>query len=171
MKLTNFIRDAFIRSALADVPQIDYEEKIRALLIKDAIAQLPVELRKAYLNPATIGYINIGYSFTGAGSTSIPCNNNAKDFKLSTAAQQTIDALKVKCKEQEIIMWNLRDKIKAAAYAVTTSKLLLELLPEFDKYLPVDITVTKNLPAIQGILTDFIKAGWPKDKPKMPKIK
>ena len=38
MRLTNYIREAFVRSVMNDVPSIDYEEKIRNLVNKKVVA-------------------------------------------------------------------------------------------------------------------------------------
>ena len=45
MKLTNIIRDAFVRSVMNDVPTVDYSEQIREVVTKEAVAQLPEKVR------------------------------------------------------------------------------------------------------------------------------
>jgi hypothetical protein len=53
---------------------------------------------------------------------------------------------------------------------VSTRKALVDLLPEFEKYLPADeAKAIASLPAVANVLSDFVKAGWPKNQPKMPK--
>ena len=61
----------------------------------------------------------------------------------------------------------LETKLMAAANSCTTRKALVELLPEFEKYLPADqAAACKTLPAVANIMADFVKAGWPKDEAK-----
>jgi hypothetical protein len=65
----------------------------------------------------------------------------------------------------------LRTKLSATADAVSTRKALIDLLPEFEKYLPADESkAVASLPAVANVLSDFVKAGWPKNQPKMPKV-
>jgi hypothetical protein len=45
MRLTKTIREAFVRAAMADVPQEDYQAKIHKLIQDDAIAQLPPKVK------------------------------------------------------------------------------------------------------------------------------
>ena len=64
-------------------------------------------------------------------------------------------------------MRSLREKLHGCAYAVTTRKALVDLLPEFEKYLPADdASVCRTLPVVQNVVSDFVKAGWPKDGKK-----
>lgn len=60
-------------------------------------------------------------------------------------------------------MENLQTRLKGVAYACTTRKQLEEALPEFSSYLPEEeAKAAKNLPAVANVLSDFVKAGWPK---------
>lgn len=41
MKLTNTIRDAFVRSVMKDVPTVDYKEQAREIMVADALTSDP----------------------------------------------------------------------------------------------------------------------------------
>jgi hypothetical protein len=82
-----------------------------------------------------------------------------------------VEAMLVELANQVEKRKELRSKLQATADAVTTRKALIDLLPEFEKYLPADeAKAVATLPAVANVLSDFVKAGWPKNQPKMPKV-
>lgn len=165
MRLTNTIRDAFVRAALADVPQVDYTEQIRELVVKAATEILPPALRKALEeDPACKDHINSSYVCFGGATIIVPgtWGWNAKD-KISDERKKQLDDLKSKRDKQDQTLSELGSKLQATAYAVTTRKALVELLPEFEKYLPEDkTTANRALPAVANVVSAFVEAGWPK---------
>lgn len=48
MRLTKYIREAFVNAAMQDVPQVQYDEPIKKLLIDSVVAQMPPDMLKAY---------------------------------------------------------------------------------------------------------------------------
>jgi hypothetical protein len=48
--------------------------------------------------------------------------------------------------------------------AFSTVKAAVKVLPELEKYFPTEAKPTKNLPAVDGVITGLTKLGWPKDK-------
>lgn len=169
MRLTKVIREAFVRAAIADVPQRDYQAEIHKLLQDDAISKLPPKVKaiaddkdlRHFLKTES-HYIN-GYQ----------CSNVRvmhPEYTRSPKVNEKVEALLVELDEQRARIDALRTKLAATAEAVSTRKALVDLLPEFEKYLPADeAKAVATLPAVANVLSDFVKAGWPKNQPKMPK--
>lgn len=171
MRLTNTIRDAFIRAAMQDVPQVDYQEQAN----KIAEAELDAMFEKDFP----------GFNRTKAGETgwltrhgyALPrplCRiyTYGKDdyhaLERDSATWLKLQALAEKSNKQNETWLELEQKLRTAAYAVTTRKALADLLPEFEKYLPADdaVATKQNLPAVANVVADFVKAGWPKSEKK-----
>jgi|GEM_PF-1598848 len=165
MKLTNTIRDSFVRAAMNDVPQVDYQESIRKLLLDDAVSQLPAAVRTLWKSDSTRRYVGTfwyGSRWSGSGAQ-LPGIESV--FKVSAEVANKAAELARAEKEQEGIRASLKSQLKSAAHSVTTRKALAALLPEFEKYLPADeAAACKTLPVVQNIVADFAKAGWPKGK-------
>lgn len=176
MKLTNSIRQAFVRAAMQDVPQIDYEETIRKAVMDAAVRALPPAVRKVYDDEKTRMYLEQTYMRFGDVSVTV-CGRDGKwgepDSqlpKLSKTDAAVLEALVAKYGAQTSSRAELEKKLYGAAYAVSTRKGLAELLPEFEKYLPADeASANRSLPVVANIVADFTKAGWPKDKKPVAK--
>jgi len=164
MKLTKYIRDAFVSSALKDVPQEDYLEQIRKIVYDTAVANLPPAVAKIYQDPNMKGYINTRYVFAFGTSLCVPYSDTHGKVTVTIPPkiQEKLKELQDKHAEQVKVFNNLKYKLRIVAYGCNTRKQLLERLPEFEKYLPSDTAVSTNLPAITNLVTDFVKAGWPK---------
>ena len=158
MKLTNTMREAFIRAAMDDVPYVDYSEQIQSVAQKAAAAMLPLEVRKLWddnkLRPYVSTFYFRGAMLPGAG---------ADDDKIRAAAEIAVAPF-IKARDaQKAARGDLERKLRSVAYGATTRAALIEALPEFEKYLPVDVR-TANLPAIANVVAEFVAAGWPKGK-------
>lgn len=171
MRLTNTIRDAFVRAAMQDVPEVDYSESIRKAAVAAAVKALPPAVRKVYDDEKTRPYLETTYLRYGMTSVSVPGRDarwNEDDSQLpriTKADDAALNALAGSAKEQESTRNELERKLRSAAYAVTTRAALVEMLPEFEKYLPADeAAANRTLPVIANIVADFTKAGWPKGK-------
>lgn len=163
MKLTNTIRDAFIRAAMQDVPSIDYTEQARSLLMADSLAQLPPKIRAIAKDKELSHFVNTGRHYANSlGYVTVYCGNG-NEFKPSPDVAVRVADLKIAADAQAKVAAELRTKIKAVAYSVTTRKALADLLPEFAKYLPADEQAAlRTVPVVANVVTDFVKAGWPK---------
>ncbi len=159
MRLTNYMRDAFISAAIHDVPQENFEDQMQTLLIKAAISCLPPKVRAFYDDPATRDFVcqtQLPYGFKYAYVPGLGA--------LPEGTQEKYAELKEKQKEQNTRLRELRGQLRGVAYSARTRKALSALLPEFEKYLPADDSATcKTLPAVANVMADFVKAGWPKD--------
>ena len=164
MKLTNYHRDAFVLSVMDDVPQEDYQEQYRAAVLADAVAQLPHKVRAVWDNAELRHYLRVYtiYPVTGAGSVMIPSVDS--NFDLSSKAKEACQTLANLSKVQSLHRNELKRKLTSIAKSCSTRKSLATALPEFEKYLPAETETTRNLPVIANVVTDFIKAGWPKGK-------
>lgn len=160
MRLTNFIRNAFVAAAMADVPKVDYEQEIRDLFNKLYKAKLKT-LGLDHTEPARLR--NLGVS---AGNEYVAANGltRSEADKLAEDPRFTVLAAEKSAQSQKLSA--LQIKLEGVAMSVTTRKALIELLPEFEKYLPAEEAKTKNLPAISNLVGDFVRAGWPKNQKK-----
>jgi hypothetical protein len=165
MKLTNYTRDAFITSVMDDVPKIDYHEAYRAAFLEAYIPTLPKVVQDMWASNATRPYLALT-SARGCGSSfSVPTNDRYGEIPTPAAATDKLAALVAAHNAQKQARDALRVNLKGAAYGCTTTKALRELLPEFDRYLPAEIEKTsRQLPVVQNIMADFVKAGWPAKK-------
>lgn len=168
MRLTNMMRDAFVRRALDDVPCVDYDSQVRELVQREAVAALPPLLQRAWKDPEARSYFKLK-NFQRAGeSVAYPSNENTYGNNLdwlSSAAKATLEGIERANDEQKAVRRALRDKLHAVAYSVTTRKALVAALPEFEKYLPADEPAAiRSLPVVANVVADFVKAGWPKGK-------
>lgn len=162
MKLTNMIRDAFIRAAMDDVPRVDYSEQIRTIALADIADQLPKKVRAVWDDTSLRHWVKTQWRIYGGVSMSVPCVDSDKTM-LRGEARLEIEKLKKADDKQHDQRRELERKLKGCAYSVTTRKALVVLLPEFEKYLPADEPAAlRTLPVVVNVVADFVKAGWPK---------
>jgi hypothetical protein len=157
MRLTNTMREAFVRAAMRDVPSVDYENKIR-----DAI-NAEITKKKKALGLDKVDESRLSYNYVGIEGVRFAANG-LKDSELKDLKALPKLAEMAKAKgEQEKSLKALRDKLTGAINACTTRKQAAEALPEFEKYLPADDPkALRSLPALANVAADFVKAGWPK---------
>lgn len=175
MRLTNYIREAFIRSALADVPNVGYAEEARKIITKDAFDRLPFEVQEMTKDPRLEKYVPRGYESFEVFSAEVYTDreNNAHNWNrrnqlpaFSKEAKAKLQDLVNKSKEQHTVRTRLEQKLRQVAYSVTTRKALVESLPEFEKYLPPEQSAAsdRSVPVIVDVVKEFKDAGWPKPK-------
>lgn len=164
MRLTNNMRDAFVRAAMQDVPTTDYREELRIYIQKVAFEKLPLIIQTAYSNINTQPYIETVRYHNDITTIYHP---GYTDVRLTAEEQAHVDKLEKKHNAELEKMAALRTKIYAVARSATTRKQLLEMLPEFEKYLPENpAAADRSVPCIQNVVSDFMKAGWPANKEK-----
>jgi hypothetical protein len=163
MRLTNYMRDAFICAAMNDVPQVDYDPAIREAATKAALANLPMKVQAVWSDPETRQHLETTYcSFGHRFTINVPgaCTKEHRAIA-EAAALPLVEKSDAQRKSRDA----LQSKLRAVAYGVTTRKALVDALPEFEKYLPADEPAAiKTLPVLANVVTDFVKAGWPKGK-------
>jgi hypothetical protein len=174
MRLTNTLRQAFVKAVMQDVPKIDDQEQIRSLIQKAVKEALPAKVAAVWNDPQLRAYIT-------TGSLSCKWGTSAENVYMSIELPSTrhysyegvdvpvkvveeANALGVAWYRQIAVRDVLEKKLTQAAASVMTRKALAELLPEFEKYLPADEANAQktNLPALANVVSDFVKAGWPK---------
>ena len=161
MRLTNKHRCAFVAAVMADVPSVDYTEKVKALVNAALFKAAPATVKKLYKEDPS--WLAPRGASTPAGHVYTPLV--PPDFKrekfLPMLAQCKVLAEKLKAQEEE--RTTLQRKVWAMIRGCTTLKQAQERLPEFAKYLPQPPdSGTPNLPTTTDVLDSLTKAGWPK---------
>lgn len=169
MRLTNYIRDAFIEAAMQDVPsKVNHTEEIRKLAQTDILSRLPKDILKIWTeNKESRSFLIIKHDDVRSVSFVYPSVGEYSSGRrpLSEEVKAKIDVLADEMVANNKVMKELRGKLKGAAYACTTTKQLRELLPEFESYLPAEVEQSaRSLPVVANIVSEFTKAGWPAKK-------
>ena len=170
MKLTNYDRDAFVASAMEDVPSIDYNAQAQKLWVETIKAALPVDLLNAMVKyPDWFGdnYVSLPGVLQNF-CTKFCANNNSRTWqKEFPDLNVQIEELAAKLKLQNDSHQSLREQLRGAISRCNTLKQAEEALPEFKKYLPEDRDGDKKcrqMPVIANLVADLMNAGWPKDQ-------
>jgi hypothetical protein len=173
MRLTNIIRDSFVRSVMQDLPSlVNYEEQAHKIYKDDAIEQMPPQLRPIALDKELSTWLetNSVYSYSSPFSSTYVFSQRGRSYNATDRAKAKVAELVAKAKAQQAERDALEQKLKGIAYGCTTRKVLAEALPEFEKYLPADEPAAcRSLPAVANLVADFAKAGWPKQATKTGK--
>jgi hypothetical protein len=168
MRLTKSDKDAFILAVVQDIPKIDYQEQVRALIHEDSIAQLPAKVQAIARDKALSHYLETGsYWRTSFGSIRV-FEPRGSNYTPSKDVLTKVDALNKLHNEQEARLDEARAKLRGAIEPCTTLKIALERLPEFEQYLPKQQEKTIHLPSIANLCADLATLGWPKDKQLTP---
>ena len=169
MKLTKYIRQAFVEAVMNDVPYVDYGSQAQALAEKTLLDIMPASIKKLLKDELVEPWLNREWmhmprhfsNFAGYTTRS----NNDIIAKQCPEVWGQINELHKLNEQQSEKMKQLRIKLQGCAESVTTRKALAEILPEFEKYLPEDQKeAIKTLPAVANVVADFAAAGWPKHK-------
>jgi len=170
MRLTNVIRDSFIRAVMQDLPSpVNYEEQVHKIYKDDAIEQMPAQLRPFALDKELSVWFDTSsvYSYNAPFSSTYVFTRRGYGYTMSETAKAKVTELTAKAKAQQAERDALEEKLRGIAYGCTTRKILAEALPEFEKYLPADEPAAcRSLPAVANLVADFTKAGWPKKAAK-----
>lgn len=162
MKLTNYLRDAFVRAAMDDVPKTDYTEEMRGVINKKVERlQKIAGINNIDQTRLTRLFIYVtGTSYLAAGLT----EGELAQIKNSPEVQKLITL----SNEQKAKLTALQSKLEGVIKGCNTRKQAVEALPEFEKYLPPeDAQALRTLPALANVLSDFVKAGWPKNQKRI----
>lgn len=164
MKLTNYMRDAFVRAVMDDVPEVDYKQQIRDTALKAVVFAMPAKLRAVWDDPELCESFNTSYTrVTDCVYEVLPKFRGVEEVLKAQAG--VLEALHAKHRTQENQRYELRTKVKTIAYSAKTRKQLVEMLPEFEKYLPADEAATiRTLPMVANVVAELMAAGWPKEQ-------
>lgn len=171
MRLTNTIRNAFVRAAMNDVPEINYEEEAQKIGKAAISASLPASVQKMIKDPLASEYLNCEYITMPRYFSNFYFYAQRNDQSVLQNKHPEVWAqiteLHAKQDQQSKARRELENKLRAVANSVTTRKALVAALPEFEKYLPEDEEkAIRTLPVVTNVVADFAKAGWPKDQKK-----
>jgi hypothetical protein len=152
MRLDKHMKQAILRSIVDDIPKFVTSEEQAKQDIQEALVKGMSPLaRKLYKqNPKALASVRLTYEHGFSYPVSIP----AGDADHAAVLKPYLDA---KVQRREVY-----EKLKGIIDGCTTLKQLKTLLPEFEKYMPSEIPLTKNLPAVANVVADLTKLGWPK---------
>lgn len=160
MRLTNTIRDAFIKAVMQNVPSIDHQAEVDRLVRADVTAQLPAKVRAVAEDKDIRHHLNQCFiRMPGAFSSIVVLAANTTC--ITPATRSALNALWEKERAQREQRKKLEDRLRQCAYAVSTRKALVEMLPEFERFLPEDTpAANRSLPVVTGVVQEFIAAGF-----------
>lgn len=168
MRLTNYLREAFVNAAMNDVPHVDYQEQWRKLVLPAHVATLPTEVQTLWNNLNTRKFLNTCYMQCPGSSMEVPCIDEyeyRRNLQPPPAVREEADKLTKAYTAQRESQANLRRMLESVALSCTTRKALAAALPEFEKYLPAEeAPMSRTVPALANVVAEFAKAGWPKER-------
>lgn len=175
MKLTNTMRDAFVRSVINEVPRIDYQAQLERVIRDDEFEQAPPVIQAVLksehfyaLDRNSVHYFkkesgaSISFHSHGLGAV-----NMLRHHVLTEEAVKKIREIAELARVQKEKLEELKTAVTAAIYGFTTVEKARQGLPEFAKFLPTEAPVTKNPVAVINPISKLLDAGWPKNKVMM----
>lgn len=154
MRLTNYIRDSFIRNVKNQLPEKKWPHinEVQKLVLEKMDPVIRAVYDNENLRPAlqTSSYYKYD-GYDGRGQVIIG------NVKLDDVLKPWHDHY---TKVNETI-----GKIRAAAYSATTLKQLREVLPDLVEYMPDETgkPATKGVPMVVSVKEDLKELGFPKD--------
>ena len=169
VRLTQQMRDIFVRSVLDDVPSQEFSDKARQLIQAELLKRVPKEIQAIYKQASLRGFIGLTtlYGVPGGFGSSYVGADSARYEDLSEVTRKAVDEMARTRRAQNTSREELRRRLNTAATSCTTRKQLADRFPEFEKYIPgAEEVAARNLPVDTSIVSDLVKAGWPKGKQK-----
>jgi hypothetical protein len=160
MRLTESIRRDFVRRVLDDVPTPDHSSEARRLLQDDAYNQFPDKVKDIYDDTELRVFLHKEYIYVRQiDQVCIYCSN---EYKRSIETSEAIKALGEVARLERQVREELQICLYKTISAFTTVKKAKDALPELAKYLPVEDTDSKSLPAVNvtEVVTQLINSGW-----------
>ena len=169
MKLTNYLRNAFVSAVMQDVPVQDFDEQTDKVRVEAVAKELPETLRAAWLDPLLRCYfdarcLHLHGDFYVQVPTPLYMYNNSDDpTHPSYRIRNALLHLAEQRAEARTTRQELHRKLEAVVAGCNTRKQLIEALPEFEKYAPQEPAKLAGLPAVSGVVAALVAAGWPKE--------
>jgi hypothetical protein len=180
MRITESIRNAFVRAVMQDIPRVDYREQMQKIVQDYFLNKAPdiiKRARKAHPQYFPIQQVHVSVVYSVSSGRSYTTNINfhvylsdlddgyIKDKDLEAKIQALYD----KEGEQNTARGEMEQKLNATIRGYSTVKTAKEALPELAKYLPDETAPpSRSVPALANLMADLTKAGWPKDKQPEP---
>lgn len=150
MKLTQYHKDAIVRSVMNDIPTPNAKAeraKAQAALVKGMSQSCKNIFKKT---PSALATVYIGRNealFGGYGQTLI-------------CGDADSNAILKPFRDQKKAIDDISDKVKAALKGINTRKQFIDTFPEFSAYAPADSDQCSTLPAVANVIADLVKVGW-----------
>ena len=153
MKLTNYMRESFVRAVMNDIPEVKWPTLEEAQ--KLAVKLMSPKVKAVYNDPETRKSL-VTYYY---GS-----RNNHNERGYIFLGNATIDDVFKSFHEQDKVRREAHNKLEQASQSCTTVKQLKDMFPEFAKYAPDETGKVKSAGAlvVTGVLEAVKAAGWPK---------
>lgn len=166
MRLNKYHKDAFVESVLQDLPSTDYDEIAQKLVRESLVEKMPAKVRAVYDDKDVRQWLRNDWVQMPGNLQNFYCISNLNTCKISEELEERLFELSQLKREQSSKKAAFKSKLEAAINSCQTRKQALELLPEFEKYLPKDTSSTgvSNLPAVCNLVAELVQAGWPKEK-------
>lgn len=186
MKLTKKIKSDFVEAVLADVPSNNYATKAEDLLRKNYFALLKklkldgIDNQRLSHNRASVEcycHRDKGEFFAKPDPSTKRWGYNTHTLAVIAApglSDEEVNSIKNTPEmlklvqghvDEMILIKTLRSKLEATIASCSTLKQAKECLPEFEKYLPAEVTpADRSLPVVGNLVAELTKAGWPKKK-------
>jgi len=174
MRLTENLRDAFVRAVLADTPKTDYTEQIQKVAQEYLLDIAPAAVVRLYKNPDTRHYFHQhtvrwadDHSHYNTTNCFVVPNEGHSNYYRITDAKiiKKLTELNAADRKQKDERRELERKLWSTIKAFTTVKAARDAMPELAKYLPDPaVKLDRTVPAVTGLITDLVKAGWPDKK-------
>ena len=161
MRLTNNLRDSFVRAALDDLPSTDHYEQASKIILAAAENALPPKVLEVYKKFPE--YFVKAYTSYNGFSVTVPVIDENRSTFLNSKDKDALNVLRDASKAQLVLKNTLATKLRAVAYSCNTLKSLKEALPAFEKYMTTGLpAASTNLPIMYDVTKAFKDAGWPK---------
>ena len=166
MRLNKYHKDAFVEAVLQDLPTTDYDETAQKLVRESFVEKMPAKVRAVYDDKDVRHWLRNEWVPMPGCLQNFYCVADLNTCEISGKLEERLLELSQLKREEIKKKDGFSNKIRAAINSCQTRKQALELLPEFEKYLPKDTTSTgvSNLPAVCNLVAELVKAGWPKEK-------
>ena len=166
MRLNKHHKNAFVEAVLQDLPATDYDEIAQKLVLNAMVERMPAKVRAVYDDKDVRHWLRNEWMSMPGSLQNFYCVGDSDRGEVPGELKERLLELSQLKREQASKKDAFGQKIRAAIDSCQTRKQALELLPEFEKYLPKDTTGTgvSNLPAINNLVAELVQAGWPKDK-------
>ena len=168
MRLTKFQKDEFIAKVMKDVPRDKLNgllEQAKELVIEDALNDAPEIIKKAWADPEANPWLNhAAVNPPGRLPSFYETSPNSTGHwrALSAAGSIKLAAIGKEYGKELDRLIGLEDSLRGVVASATTRGALLKALPEFEKYLPLEVGNARSVPAISNLVASFVEAGWPK---------
>jgi hypothetical protein len=163
MKLNKWHKEAFVTAVMADVPKVDHDEQARKLVNVWEKASIPPAVKKAMeQNPEWFERKNL---YTPGRLNSVSAYAKEDGYHIRQEFPELwsqLEELATAKAAQATQLQHLQAKLTSTINGCSTLKQALEILPEFEKYLPSEEAKTASLPMVSGMVAELIAAGWPK---------